>query len=48
MTTVGKPNSPRSDGSEDRHVVEPADAAELVGLQARPADEAAVDVGLAP
>ena len=32
--------------SQHRHVVEPADAAELVGLQARAADQAAVDVGL--
>ena len=34
--------------SEDGHVVEPADAAELVGLEARAADEAAVDVRLRP
>src|SRR6478735_7192753 len=32
--------------SENGHVIEAADAAELVGLEAGPADEASVDVGL--
>ena len=40
-----KPTS-RTAVSEQRHVVEPADAAEFVGLQAGAADERAVDVAL--
>ena len=35
-------------GQSDRHVVEPADAGELVGLEAGTADQAAVDVRAAP
>src|SRR4051795_13204718 len=45
MTTVGNSN-PRGQVLDDRHVVEPADPTELVGLQARAADQGTVDVGL--
>src|SRR6478736_3779393 len=44
-STVAKPTSGLA-GSQDRHVVEAADAAELVHLQARATHQTAVDVGL--
>jgi len=43
VVTGGNPTS-RVGGSEDWHVVEPANAAELVDLEARAAHQGAVDI----